>query len=123
MWCVGDLGLACERVNAGFTYGVVETPEFLAVNPNGTVPVLQDGVDPPMWDAGAILRYIAILSIFSAQALVSWSHTLAVLADSAAGGFLGGKLVRTAWSRHLRAVVIAVGVTTTIVHAWRYGSI
>lgn len=76
-----------------------------------------------MWETGAILRYIATLSIFLAQALVSWSHTLAVLADSAVGGFLGGKLVRMAWSRHLRAVVIAVGVTTTIVRTWRYWSI
>lgn len=59
MWCIGELGLPYERVDAGFIYGVVGTPEFLALNPNNTVPVLQDGTDPPMWETGAILRYLA----------------------------------------------------------------
>lgn len=59
MWCVGELGLACERTDAGFTYGVVDTPEFLAMNPNGLVPVLIDGDMEPMWEAGAITRYLA----------------------------------------------------------------
>ena len=29
------------------------------MNPNGTVPTLQDGGDPPLWETGAILRYLA----------------------------------------------------------------
>jgi len=59
MWCVGELGLPYERKDAGFIYGVVETPEYRAMNPNGTVPTLQDGDDPPLWETGAILRYLA----------------------------------------------------------------
>ena len=59
MWCIGELGLAYERSDAGFTYGVKDTPEFLAMNPNGTVPVLRDGDDEPLWETGAILRYLA----------------------------------------------------------------
>ena len=59
MWCVVELGLPFERIDAGFIYGVVDTPEFRAMNPNGTVPVLQDGDDPPLWETGAILRYLA----------------------------------------------------------------
>ncbi len=59
MWCVGELGLTYERVDAGFIYGVVNTPEYLAMNPNGTLPTLQDGEDPPLWETGAILRYLA----------------------------------------------------------------
>ncbi len=58
MWCIGELGLPVKRIDAGFTYGVVDTPEFLAMNPNGTVPVLVDGDDPPLWETGAILRHL-----------------------------------------------------------------
>jgi glutathione S-transferase len=36
MWCIGELNLDYERMDAGFTYGVVDTPEYLAMNPNGT---------------------------------------------------------------------------------------
>jgi glutathione S-transferase len=43
----------------GFIYGGNDTSEFLAMNPNGTVPVLQDGDAKPIWETGAILRYLA----------------------------------------------------------------
>ncbi len=59
MWCVGELGLAHDRIDAGHRFGLVDTPEFLAMNPNGTVPVVQDGDNPPLWETGAILRYLA----------------------------------------------------------------
>jgi len=59
MWCVGELGLPYERHDAGHRYGGTDTPEFLAVNPNGTVPVLRDGDSEPLWETGAILRYLA----------------------------------------------------------------
>jgi glutathione S-transferase len=56
MWCVGELGLAYERIDIGHRFGSNDTPEFLAMNPNGTVPVVHDGDGPPMWETGAILR-------------------------------------------------------------------
>lgn len=59
MWGIGELNLDYERVDAGFSYGVVDTPEYLAMNPNGTVPTLKDGENPPLWETGAILRYLA----------------------------------------------------------------
>jgi len=59
MWCIGELGLAYERIDAGFKYGVNNTPEFLAMNPNGTVPVLREDDGEPLWETGAILRYLA----------------------------------------------------------------
>lgn len=59
MWCIGELGLAYERIDAGFTYGVVDTPEYLSLNPNGTVPTLQDEQEAPIWETAAILRYLA----------------------------------------------------------------
>ncbi len=59
MWCVGELGLDYERTDAGLTYGGVNTPEYLAMNPNRTIPTIQDGANPPMWETGAILRHLA----------------------------------------------------------------
>jgi glutathione S-transferase len=59
MWCVAELELPYERIDAGHRFGINDTPEFLAMNPNGTVPVLQDDDNPPLWETGAILRYLA----------------------------------------------------------------
>jgi len=59
MWWLGELNLAYERIDAGLTYGLVDTCEYLSMNPNGTVPTLQDGENPPLWETGAILRYLA----------------------------------------------------------------
>jgi glutathione S-transferase len=59
MWCIGELGLSYQRHDVGHRYGGNDTPEFLAMNPNGTVPVLRDGEGEPLWETGAILRYLA----------------------------------------------------------------
>jgi len=59
MWCVGELGLPYERQDIGHRYGGNDTSEFLAMNPNGTVPVLRDDDSEPLWETGTILRYLA----------------------------------------------------------------
>ncbi|MGJ5202824.1 glutathione S-transferase family protein [Bradyrhizobium sp. HKCCYLR20261] len=59
MWCIGELGLAYRRQDVGHRYGGTDTPDFLAMNPNGTIPVLVDENGPPIWETGAILRYLA----------------------------------------------------------------
>jgi glutathione S-transferase len=59
MWCIGELQLAFRRHDVGHRYGGNDTPEFRAMNPNGTVPVLRDGDGEPLWETGAILRYLA----------------------------------------------------------------
>ena len=59
MWCIGELGLPYERHDAGHLYGGTDTPEFLSMNPNGTVPVLRDGDGEPLWETGAVLRHLA----------------------------------------------------------------
>ena len=53
-----EIGLAHERVDAGGAFGVVDTPEYRALNPNGLVPVIQDG-DWVLWESNAIVRYLA----------------------------------------------------------------
>jgi glutathione S-transferase len=59
MWCIGELGLPYRRYDLGHRYGGTDTAEFLAMNPNGTVPVLRDEDSEPLWETGAILRYLA----------------------------------------------------------------
>jgi len=59
MWCIGELNLEYQRFDIGHKYGGNDTPEFLSMNPNGTVPVLKDDEQAPLWESGAILRYLA----------------------------------------------------------------
>ncbi|AUY23631.1 glutathione S-transferase family protein [Mixta calida] len=59
MWCIGELGLPYQRVDIGHKYGGNQSPEFLAMNPNGLVPVLRDGDGPPLFESAAIVRYLA----------------------------------------------------------------
>lgn len=59
MWCVGEFGRPYQRHDVGHVHGGTDTPAFRAMNPNGTVPVLRDGDGPPLWETGAILRYLA----------------------------------------------------------------
>lgn len=58
MWALAELGLDCERLDYGHKYGGNDTPEYLAMNPNGLVPTIRDG-DLVLWESGAILRYLA----------------------------------------------------------------
>ena len=59
MWGIGELGLPFTRLDVGHRFGGNDTAEFLAMNPNGTVPVLSDDGGPPIWESAAILRYLA----------------------------------------------------------------
>ncbi|TPW27609.1 glutathione S-transferase family protein [Pararhizobium mangrovi] len=59
MWAIAELGLDHERLDYGGRHGGTDTPEFLAMNPNGLVPVVRDGDHVPMFEAGAIMRTLA----------------------------------------------------------------
>ncbi|MEI2387616.1 glutathione S-transferase family protein [Breoghania sp. JC706] len=59
MWCIAELGLDYVRHDVGHKFGGTDTDAFFALNPNRTVPVLQDGTNPPLWESGCILRYLA----------------------------------------------------------------
>lgn len=58
MWLVGELGLEHEHIDAGGSFGGLDTPDFLAMNPHGRVPVIREG-DAAVWESHAILRYLA----------------------------------------------------------------
>lgn len=53
-----ELGIAFESVPVDLLTGGSRTPAFLARNPNGRVPVLEDG-DLILWESTAIMRYLA----------------------------------------------------------------
>lgn len=58
MWAIGELGLACERIDIGGPFGKNREPDYLAMNPNGLVPTLEeDGFH--LWESNAIVRYLA----------------------------------------------------------------
>lgn len=58
MWALAEIGLEVERIDAGHSFGKVDTPEYRAMNPNGLVPVLIDGEGEPLWESAAIVRYL-----------------------------------------------------------------
>lgn len=58
LWAADELGLDYERIDAGMTFGVVDTAEYRAMNPNGRVPTLVEG-DFVLWESNVIVRYLA----------------------------------------------------------------
>ena len=58
LWLVGELGLEHRLEPAGGPFGRLDTPEFLALNPHGRIPVIEDG-GVVVWESHAILRYLA----------------------------------------------------------------
>jgi glutathione S-transferase len=58
VWCCDEIGLEYERVDVGGKFGGNDTPEYLAKNPSGLVPTLEeDGFVLP--ESNAIVRYLA----------------------------------------------------------------
>ncbi|HEY0288983.1 MAG TPA: glutathione S-transferase [Pseudomonas sp.] len=58
LWIAEEVGVAYESLNAGGAFGINDQPEYLAKNPNGVVPMIEDG-DFVLWESNAIVRYLA----------------------------------------------------------------
>ncbi len=56
-----QLGIALQAEIVDLFKGEQRAPDFLAINPNGTVPTLQDG-DLVLWESNAITQYLAARS-------------------------------------------------------------
>jgi glutathione S-transferase len=58
LWLVAELGLPHEHIPAGGRFGGLDAAEFLAMNPHGKVPVIDDN-GTVVWESHTILRYLA----------------------------------------------------------------
>lgn len=59
LWMLDELGIPYERSDAGMEHGVVDTPEYRVMNPNGRIPTIEDG-GFVLWESNSILRYLAM---------------------------------------------------------------
>jgi glutathione S-transferase len=58
LWCLAELGLPYTRIDAGLAHGVNDEPWYLKLNPNGKVPLLEDG-SFTLWESNTIVRYLS----------------------------------------------------------------
>lgn len=82
--CAQVLGIELPRSDAGLTFGVVDTPDYLANNPNGLVPLLRDG-DFTLWESNVIVRHLCaregrlypsdLQQRFDAERWMDWQQT------------------------------------------------
>jgi glutathione S-transferase len=80
------LGIPFDRSDAGLHFGVNNTPEYLALNPNGLVPLLDDD-GFTLWESNVIVRYlcakhalgtlypVALPARFDAERWMDWQQT------------------------------------------------
>jgi len=90
VWCAQELGLDFQRTEAGGKFGVVQTPEYLGMNPNALVPVIDDGEGNDrvvLWESNVIVRYLCakhstgrlypepLAERFNAERWMDWQQT------------------------------------------------
>jgi glutathione S-transferase len=59
MWALGELDLPCERIDIGGPFGKNREAAYLAMNPNGLVPTLEEEDGWLLWESNSIVRYLA----------------------------------------------------------------
>jgi glutathione S-transferase len=86
VWTAQELGLDFQRTEAGGLFGVVKTPEYMRLNPNSLVPVIEDE-DFVLWESNVIVRYlcanhspgqmypIELRERFGAERWMDWQQT------------------------------------------------
>ena len=120
MWAIGELGLEHERVDIGGAFGGNKEPPYLAMNPNGLVPTLEDG-DLMIWESNTIVRYLAgrygpgrlepadLATRARASQWMDWQ--LSVVGPAIFGAFWG--LIRTPPEKRDAAAIAASQAKTT----------
>ena len=114
-----ELGIEFERIDAGGIFGVVKTPEYIALNPNSAVPTLVDG-DYVLWESNVIVRYlcakyslgklypIELQERFDAERWMDWQQT--TFAPSGKDAFW--QLIRVAEAdRDMKKVEVSIAST------------
>ncbi len=59
MWAIGEMKLPVERLDIGGPFGKNKEPAYLAMNPNGLVPTLEEEDGFTLWESNSVLRYLA----------------------------------------------------------------
>jgi len=59
MWAVGELKLEHTRIDVGGAFGKNNEAPYLAMNPNGLVPTLEEEDGFLLWESNSIVRYLA----------------------------------------------------------------
>lgn len=59
MWAIGELDLEADRIDVGGTFGKNKEAPYLAMNPNGLVPTLEEEDGFLLWESNSIVRYLA----------------------------------------------------------------
>lgn len=59
MWAIEEMALPVERIDFGGPFGKNREPDYLAINPNGLVPTLEEEDGFTLWESNTILRYLA----------------------------------------------------------------
>ena len=59
MWAIGEIGLPHERIDVGGAFGKTREAAYLAMNPNGLVPTLEEEDGFLLWESNTIVRYLA----------------------------------------------------------------
>lgn len=58
LWCAEELGADYRRLDLGGRFGGTDTPDYLAKNPNGLIPTLEEEDGFVLWEAHAIMKYL-----------------------------------------------------------------
>ena len=86
VWTAQELNLPLQRTDAGGAFGLVREPQYLARNPNGLVPLIEDG-EVVLWESNTIVRYLcarhspgglypeALPARFVAEQWMDWQQT------------------------------------------------
>ena len=82
--CAQMLDIPFVRMDAGLSFGVVNTPDYLALNPNAMVPAIEDG-PYTLWESNVIVRYLCaregrlcpsdLRTRFLAEQWMDWQQT------------------------------------------------
>ncbi len=88
VWAAQEVGASFVRTDAGASFGIVDSAHYRSMNPNGLVPVLQDGAFT-LWESNVIVRYLAathphaqllprpLAQRFEAEQWMDWQQTSA----------------------------------------------
>lgn len=102
VWTAQELGLDLQRTEAGGLFGVVKTPEYMQLNPNSLVPMIEDE-GFVLWESNVIVRYLCarhsagemyptdLRERFDAERWMDWQQT--TLNPASRPGFV--QLIRT----------------------------